>query len=121
MSERWTHVDTARTPPVMTLPPRYNASIDLVDRHVDEGRGHRIAFIDDAGAVTFSELRNRPARVAGIVRALGVHPEQRVLRCLQDTFDFPSISFGAIRAGAVPVPVNTNTTWRTERLLRRES
>jgi benzoate-CoA ligase family protein len=48
--------------------------------------------------------------VAARVRALGVLPEQRVLLCLQDTCDFPAIFFGAIRAGAVPVPVNTLLT-----------
>ncbi len=89
---------------------RYNAAVDLVERHLHEGRGERTAFIDDSGGVTFGTLADRTSRVAARVRALGVQPEQRVLLCLQDTCDFPAIFFGVVRAGAVPVPVNTLLT-----------
>jgi benzoate-CoA ligase len=36
--------------------------------------------------------------------------EQRVLLCLLDTIDFPALFLGAIRLGAVPIPVNTLLT-----------
>ena len=35
------------------------------------------------------------------------HMEQRVLLCLQDGIDFPTAFLGAIKAGIVPMPVNT--------------
>ncbi len=64
MRERWSSVDGTGVPPVVSFPSRYNAAVDLVERHVAEGRGSRAAFLDDAGSVTFAELADRTARVA---------------------------------------------------------
>lgn len=88
---------------------RYNAAVDFVERHVSE-RGDAIAFIDDAGTTTYRALADRVARAATVVREVGVLPEQRVVLCLHDTVDFPTLFFGAMRAGAVPVPINTLLT-----------
>ncbi|MES2643313.1 MAG: benzoate-CoA ligase family protein [Myxococcota bacterium] len=96
--------------PVTRLPRRYNAAVDFVERHLVEGRGAHVAYVDHAGETTYAQLADRVARIATIVRALGVAPEQRVLLCLHDTADFPAVFFGAIRAGVVPVPVNTLLT-----------
>src|SRR5262249_39058574 len=95
---------------MVTVPRRYNAEVDFVERHVPEGRGARVAFIDDARELTYAGLAERTARVASALRAQGIGPEQRVLMCMHDTCDFPAIFFGAIRAGVVPVPVNTLLT-----------
>ena len=48
--------------------------------------------------------------MAGVFVALGVKRDQRVLLCLTDTRDFPTVFLGAIRAGVVPVPLNTLLT-----------
>ena len=45
-----------------------------------------------------------------LVRRLGIQPEQRILLCLHDTIDFPTAFLGAIKAGVVPVAVNTQLT-----------
>ena len=47
------------------------------------------------------------SRFATLLRRLGIQPEQRILLCLHDTIDFPTAFLGAIKAGIVPVPVNT--------------
>jgi benzoate-CoA ligase family protein len=91
----------------MELPERYNAAADLVDRHVAEGRGTRIAYRDDRGAYSFAELRQRVDAAGQALRALGIEAEQRVLLLLLDTIDFPALFLGAIKLGAVPVPLNT--------------
>jgi benzoate-CoA ligase family protein len=92
------------------VPRSYNAAVDFVDRHVTEGRGHKLAFVEDGRTTTYAELAERTSRVAAAIRGLDVHPEQRVMLCLHDTADFVAIFFGAIRAGAVAVPVNTLLT-----------
>ena len=97
-------------PHAVTLPRLYNAAVDFVDRHVAEGRGDRIAFVEEGRTTTYAQLADRTARCAAALRGLGVVPEQRVMLCLHDTADFPAIFFGAIRAGAVAVPVNTLLT-----------
>ena len=85
----------------------YNAAVDLIERNLMAGRGAKTAFIDDRGHYSYAELAQRVNRFANLVRRLGIHPEQRILLCLQDTIDFPTAFLGAIKAGAVPVAVNT--------------
>ncbi|WP_394820666.1 benzoate-CoA ligase family protein [Pendulispora albinea] len=92
------------------FPRRYNAAVDLVDRHVTEGRAERIAFRDDRRTVTYGELARRVNRAGNALLGLGMEPEQRVMLLMHDTIDFPAVFLGAIKAGLVPVPVNTLLT-----------
>ena len=85
----------------------YNAAVDLLERNLTPERAGRIAFIDAAGPHSYAELAERANRCANVLRELGVHPEQRLLLCLYDSIDFPACFLGAIKAGIVPVPVNT--------------
>jgi benzoate-CoA ligase len=91
-------------------PTGYNAAADLIERNLRAGRGAKTAIIDDSGNHTYAELAERANRFANLVRRLGVQPEQRILLCLQDTIDFPTAFLGAIKAGVVPVAVNTQLT-----------
>jgi benzoate-CoA ligase len=88
-------------------PMKYNAAVDLIERNLKAGRGAKTAFIDDAGNYSYADLDERVSRFANLVRRLGIHPEQRILLCLHDTIDFPAAFLGAIKAGVVPVAVNT--------------
>ena len=90
--------------PVATI---YNAAADLIDRHLTAGRGGKTAFIDDHGRYSYGDLADRVSRFANLLRRLGIQPEQRILLCLHDTIDFPTAFLGAIKAGIVPVAVNT--------------
>jgi benzoate-CoA ligase family protein len=83
---------------------------DLLQRHVAEGRGSRVAIIDDEGPHTYFELAERAALAAGALRDLGVEPEQRVALCMLDSGDLVAAFLGAILLGAVPVPLNTLLT-----------
>src|SRR5262245_10803348 len=85
----------------------YNAANDLIERNLAAGRGAKTAFIDDNGRYSYAELGERIARFANAMRARGIGHEQRILLCLQDGIDFPTAFLGAITAGIVPVPVNT--------------
>src|SRR5712671_4609044 len=91
-------------------PTGYNAAADLIGRNLAAGRGAKTAFIDGRGHYSYAELAERVSRFANLVRRLGIHPEQRVLLCLHDTIDFPTAFLGAIKAGVVPVAVNTQLT-----------
>ena len=85
----------------------YNAAVDLLERNLTPERASRIAFIDEGGPHSYAELVERANRCANVLRELGVQPEQRVLLCLYDSIDFPACFLGAIKAGVVPVPINT--------------
>src|SRR5687767_8854250 len=77
------------------LPRRYNAAVDLVDRHLGTDHRDRIAYRDDRGRASFAELAARVDRAGHALRALGVDAEQRVLLVLLDTIDFPVLFLAA--------------------------
>jgi 4-hydroxybenzoate-CoA ligase len=85
----------------------YNAVTELLDRNIVEGRADKPAFIDRRRRLTYGELQADSCRVANLLTNLGVHREQRVAMIMLDTVEFPMVFLGAIRAGIVPVALNT--------------
>src|SRR3982075_279722 len=88
----------------------YNAVTWLLDRNVDEGRAKKLAFTDTVSELAYGELQQQSRRLANLLRRLGVRREERVAMIMLDTIDFPIVFLGAIRAGIVPVPLNTLLT-----------
>src|SRR5512140_860364 len=99
----------------------YNAAVDFVDRHVTEGRGGKTAFIDPARNLTYAELSDAIARIGPMLTRMGIEPENRIALVMLDTVDFPILFWGAIRAGIVPVLVNTRLTIDQYRYLFEDS
>src|SRR5207302_8981650 len=60
--------------------------------------------------LTYGDLQRRSCRAANMLRRLGVRREERVAMIMLDTVDFPCVFLGAIRAGIIPVPLNTLLT-----------
>src|SRR6266404_8301201 len=86
----------------------FNAADYFVDRHVREGRGSRIAIECENQRITYSQLSECVNRLGTALRdALDVRLEERVFLLLPDIPEFACSFFGAIKIGAVPVPVNT--------------
>src|SRR3954454_19607401 len=88
----------------------YNAVTWLLDRNIDEGRADKLAFTDTVSTLSYGELQKQSCRVSNMLRRLGVRREERVAMIMLDTVDFPPVFLGAIRAGVVPVPLNTMLT-----------
>ena len=88
----------------------YNAATDMVDRHLAEGRGGKVAFIDAAGSLTYGALAAGCNRFANMLGAFGIGREMRLALLLHDTRDFPIAFWGAVKAGVVPVALNTLLT-----------
>ncbi|TDD04666.1 benzoate-CoA ligase family protein [Nonomuraea deserti] len=85
----------------------FNASVHLVDRHVEAGRGDRVAVTGPAGTLTYTQLAARVAEFAAGLRALGVRPEERILLVMPDRPETLITILAAMRMGAVAVPVST--------------
>ncbi|HTH15473.1 MAG TPA: benzoate-CoA ligase family protein [Magnetospirillum sp.] len=96
--------------PALDLPRRYNAATWFIDRHVAEGRGRKVAYVDPGGGHTYADLAERVNRAGQALLSLGLDMEQRVALLLPDTVQFPSVFWGAIKAGIVPIPFNTLLT-----------
>jgi len=88
----------------------YNAVTWLLDRNVGEGRGNKLAYTDTATDLSYGELQRQTCHAANLLRRLGVRREERVAMIMLDTVDFPIVFLGAIRAGVVPIPLNTLLT-----------
>jgi benzoate-CoA ligase len=99
--------DETNLPQALSIPREFNAAQDLIGRNLRAGRADKLAYIDDAGRYTYGELADRVDRFAAALRRLGLQQEQRILLCLQDSIDYPTAFLGAIKAGVVPVAVNT--------------
>ena len=96
----------------MAAAGRYNAAEDLLGRNLAAGRAGKTAFVDAAGRHTYGEVAARAARFAGALERRGVRREARVALAMFDSADLVACFLGAIKAGAVPVPLNTRLAAR---------
>jgi benzoate-CoA ligase len=107
--------------PEVKIPRSYNAAYDLIERNLEAGRGDQVAFIDDRRAITYGELAKRVNCFASGLRSIGIEREDRILLCMLDTIDWPTVFLGAIKAGVVPVCVNTVLTQADYDYMLRDS
>ncbi len=92
----------------MSEPSRtYNAATTFVDEPLARGWGRRVAFYYEHDRVTYQKLAEATNRTGNALRELGVEMEDRVMLLLYDSPEFAASFFGAIKIGAVAVPVNT--------------
>ncbi|WP_291627390.1 AMP-binding protein, partial [Bradyrhizobium sp.] len=90
------------------VPEIYNASRILFD-NLAEGRGDKRTLIGPAGTRTYAELCDEACRWGNGFASLGLKRGGRVLLFLDDTPAYPAAFFGAVRAGFVPLLINTLT------------
>ncbi|HEV8211256.1 MAG TPA: AMP-binding protein, partial [Vicinamibacterales bacterium] len=98
---------SATTAEALGVPEIFNAAAHFVDRNVTEGRGARIAIECGDARITYADVQEHVNRVGAALRGIGVRAEDRVLLLLLDGPEFVYAFFGAIKIGAVPVPLNT--------------
>src|SRR6267142_5359107 len=79
----------------------------LLDRHVTEGRGDSPALRTAQRDLSYGELQALVNRAGNALREAGVEPEQRVAILVHDRPEFVAAFLGAMKIGAVPVPMNT--------------
>jgi acetyl-CoA synthetase len=91
-----------------TIPDRYNASRILFD-NLAKGRGDRLALTGPAGSRSYGELCAEACRWGNGFTSLGLKRGDRILLFLDDTPVYPAAFFGAVRAGFVPLLINTLT------------
>ena len=98
-----------------------NAVSWFVDRHPRDGGGDRVAFQDPWRSLTYAALADATRRFAGALAGAGIGRERRIVLLLQDTIDFPIAFWGALRAGIVPIPINTLLTPETVEYILADS
>jgi benzoate-CoA ligase len=94
----------------MEIPREYNAAVDLIGRNLAAGRGGKVAYVDDTGSCTYAQLAERVDRAANALIAMGIRREDRIAIAMVDSVDWAALFLGAIKAGIVPVALNTLLT-----------
>ncbi|HET7563645.1 MAG TPA: benzoate-CoA ligase family protein [Gemmatimonadaceae bacterium] len=103
---------SAREASRIEVPRTFNAAAYFVDRHVLEGREHRVALVCEGRERSYSDVACGANQIGNALRALGVRMEERVVLVLPDVPEFVFAFWGAMKIGAVPVPANTRLTTR---------
>ena len=87
-----------------------NAAVYFVDRHMAEGRADKTAFREATGdqrELSFAALADQSGCVATALDRAGIARESRALMLVLDQIEFPAIFWGCLKAGVIPVPLNT--------------
>jgi 4-hydroxybenzoate-CoA ligase len=90
--------------PNLTL---YNAVDDLLDCHLKTEIASKVAFIDADKSISYRELASETNRLANLLVNNGIERNDRIALLAYDTVEWPTIFLGSIRAGVIPVALNT--------------
>src|SRR3974390_894397 len=107
MASNTTAIDPLERPPRLCFGSNYNVASAFLDRHIAEGRGSKIAIRTIDSAITYADLLANINRCAGLLTRLGLRRGERMLMVVKDCPAFFYLFWGAIKAGVVPVPLNT--------------
>ena len=90
------------------IPDTFNAATYFVDRNVGDGLGAKVAIECGSERITYGQVLECVNRFGSALRrCLEVRAEERVLLLLIDGPAFAYSFFGAMKIGAVPIPINT--------------
>ena len=90
--------------PTLQFPPQLNCATELLDRHVDEGRGQRLCIQAPGLRWTYAELQARANRIANVlVSEMGLVPGNRVLLRAPNNPMLAACWFAVVKAGGIAV------------------
>jgi len=115
----WLDQDDVHAP--MRFADVFNAAVAFIDRHVEEGRGEKLALLAGDRKITYAQLAENAARCGNVLKDLGLSRGDRVLMASVDTPEFFYVFWGAVKAGLVAVPVNTQLKDPEYRVLIEDS
>ncbi len=108
MRDHSVSIDRSTTPAGLAFAPTFNVAVSFIDRHLAEGRGDKVVIqAADGGTVTYAALAENVNRTGNVLTGLGIGRGDRVLLIVKDCPEFYYLFWGAIKAGIVPVPLNT--------------
>ncbi len=81
-----------------------------MDRNIRQGRGHKVAIYTEHRNYTYNDIQKMVNKTANGLREIVVRVDDRVMILMLDVPQFYAIFWGAIKIGAIPVPVNTMLT-----------
>jgi benzoate-CoA ligase family protein len=103
------------------IPQYYNVTTKLVDDQVERGLADKVAVYYKDQTYSYRQLQQMINRVGNALKILGVHMEERVMIVMYDCIEAMASFLGAMKIGAVPIPINTMYTKDDFRLLLNNS
>jgi 4-hydroxybenzoate-CoA ligase len=88
----------------------FNAADYFVDRNVRQGRGHKVAVYTQYRNYTYNDIQKMTNKTASAFRETNITVDDRVMILMLDVPQFYAVFWGAVKIGAVPIPVNTMLT-----------
>jgi acyl-coenzyme A synthetase/AMP-(fatty) acid ligase len=108
MPDHTVTVDRSGDVSSLSFSTTFNVAVPFIDRHLDEGRAGKVVIRTTGGdSVTYGTLAENVNRCGNALTGLNVLPAKRVLMIVKDYPAFFYTFWGAIKAGIVPVPLNT--------------
>ncbi|WP_319825421.1 benzoate-CoA ligase family protein [Thalassovita sp.] len=101
-----------------------NAANHFVDRHLSQGRADKRAFLEADGLrrdMTYGQLADQTSRAAAAYARAGINREERVALLVLDQLEMPVLFWGALKAGVVPIPLNTLLAAQVYDVILRDS
>ena len=103
------------------IPQYYNVTTKLIDEMVERGLGDKVAVHYRDETYTYSDIQSLINKLGNCLKILGVHIEERVMLVMYDSPEAMASFFGAIKIGAIPIPVNYMYTKHDYRYLLNNS
>lgn len=105
----------------LRFPDPFNVAEYFTDRHLAEGRGSKVAVRTLEREVTYAELAHNVNRYGNTLGNLAIGHGERVLMVVKDCPEFFFLFWGAIKAGVIPVPLNTMLRAKDYEFIIRDS
>ncbi len=108
MQDHTVEIDVLRGNEALSFAPVFNVAVPFIDRHLLEGRADKVVIRTNRGVeVTYAGLAENVNRCGNALLDLSIEPGERVIMIIKDCAEFFYCFWGAIKAGLIPVPVNT--------------
>jgi len=108
MRDHTVTIDRSTSPSTINYAANFNVAVSFIDRHLDEGRTGKVAIYPVGGeTVTYGDLAINVNRAGNGLTSLDLNAGDRVLMMVKDCAHFYFLFWGAIKAGFIPVPINT--------------
>ena len=107
MTDFLVKIDRSSVPAKFTFPDPFNVAVPFIDRHIQENRGEQIAIECANETVTYGVLCEKVNKCGNALLNQGIAPGERLMMIVKDTPAFFYLFWGAIKAGIIPVPINT--------------
>jgi len=114
-------VDESVVPNALNFSANFNVAVPFIDRHLDEGRGQRIALRHQGGEVSYAQLAENASRAGNALLSLGLAPGERLIMAALDEAIFFYVFWGAIKAGIIPIAASTFLKTADYKFLARDA